>query len=134
MSQTTQATRARVPKPDEDQQHAGPATFRTVPGELVTAWVLSLLAGQASYGYELHRHLEEHGVNTKISALYRTLRRLEDEGCVASSWVRSAAGPRRRLYRITTKGRQVLDALVQAITATRDAHAAFLDAHRAARF
>lgn len=129
MSETAPWARARVRKPDEDQPpSAAPSMSRKAPADLVTAWLLSLLDYQATYGYELHRHLEAQGVNTEISALYKALRKLEYDGCVASSWVKSAAGPSRRLYQLTTKGRRQLDALVQTITATRDAHAAFLNA------
>lgn len=125
---------SRVPMQGKhDEPSAAPSASRKASGELVNAWVLSLLDGQASYGYELHRQLEAHGVNTEISTLYKTLRKLEDEECVASSWLKSTAGPSRRLYQLTVKGRLELDALVQVITATRDAHAAFLNARRVAR-
>lgn len=122
---------SRVPMQDKDQEpSAAPSASRKAPAELVTAWVLSLLDCQPTYGYELHRQLEAQGVNTEISALYKTLRKLEDEECVASTWVKSAAGPSRRLYQLTVGGRRELDALVQVITTTRDVHAAFLNARR----
>lgn len=134
MSETTLEPRACVPKQSKHHEpSAAPITFRNAPSELVIAWVLSLLDCQSTYGYELHRQLEVQGVHTEISTLYKTLRKLDDEGCVASSWVKSAAGPSRRLYQLTTKGRRELDALVQAITATRDVHAAFLTARGSAR-
>ena len=62
-------------------------------------------------------------------AVYRVLRKLERDGCAESSWAASAAGPRRRLYRLTDKGRQALAENVAVIAATRDDHAAFLQAH-----
>lgn len=99
--------------------------------ELVTAWILLLLDRRATYGYELHRQLQAHAVTTELGAMYRVLRRLEDEGCAASTWARSISGPRRRLYELTAQGRCELGALVAAITATRDVHAAFLHAHDA---
>lgn len=125
---------SRVPMQDTDQAPpAASSAYRNAPGELVTAWVLYLLDCQATYGYELHRQLEAQGVSTEISALYKTLRKLEDDECVASSWLKSAAGPSRRLYQLTAKGRRELDALVQVITATRDVHDAFLKRTQAAR-
>ena len=69
-------------------------------------------------------------MTTEPGALYRTLRKLEDAGCVASSWGKSVSGPRRRLYQLTATGRRELDALVQTITVIHDVHAAFLHAHR----
>lgn len=106
-----------------------PAPVRRPPRQLITAWMLFLLNRQATHGYELHRQLAAHGMSIELGAMYRTLRKLEDDGCAASSWATSVAGPRRRLYELTTKGRRELNALVQAITATRDVHAAFLRAH-----
>ena len=96
--------------------------------QLLTAWLLLLLDRHATHGYELHRQLETHGMTMELGAMYRTLRRLEHQGYAASSWAQSVTGPRRRLYELTTKGRGELDALVQTLTATRDVHAAFLDA------
>lgn len=96
------------------------------PRELLTAWLLFLLERQQTHGYELHRQLETHGLTMELGAMYRTLRKLEHHGYAASSWAQSVAGPRRRLYELTTKGRRELDALVETITATRDVHAAFL--------
>jgi PadR family transcriptional regulator, regulatory protein PadR len=97
--------------------------------DLLMAWLLFLLSRQASYGYELHRELETHGMTIDLAAMYRTLRKLEHQESAASSWAESVVGPRRRLYELTTKGRRELDALVQTLTATRDVHAAFLRAH-----
>ena len=100
--------------------------------ELLTAWLLLLLARQATHGYELRRLLETHGVAAEPGTLYRTLRRLESEGRAASTWEQSAAGPRRRLYHLTAHGRQYLNELVAAIRTTRDVHAAFLHVHETA--
>lgn len=122
-----------VPMQDTyEERSTSPSMTRKPSRELVTAWLLSLLDCQASHGYELHRQLEAHGVTTEISAMYKTLRKLEHEGCAASSWAESVAGPRRRLYQLTRKGRSELEALVEEITATRDVHAAFLNARTAA--
>src|SRR5687768_17190734 len=54
--------------------------------ELLTAWMLLLLNDGATHGYELRRMLEEHGVATETGAMYRTLRKLENEGRAASRW------------------------------------------------
>ena len=100
--------------------------------ELLTAWLLLLLDDGATHGYQLRRLLEAHGVTTETGAMYRTLRKLEDEGRASSRWEDSAAGPRRRLYQVTTKGRHDLHDLVEAIRLTRDVHTAFLEVHEAA--
>lgn len=75
--------------------------------------VLSLLgqAGGERYGYEIAKELEERaGADPlfKQSALYPVLRQLEASGLLASRTQPSAAGPPRRYYAITAKGREVL--------------------------
>jgi DNA-binding PadR family transcriptional regulator len=97
--------------------------------ELLAAWLLLLLRRRPGHGYDLQRQLETLGIPTESGAMYRALRRLEREGFTQSSWAKSVAGPQRRLYSVTAKGRRELEALVAAITVKRDVHAAFLDAH-----
>jgi DNA-binding PadR family transcriptional regulator len=101
--------------------------------ELLTAWLLLLLDDGPTHGYQLRRMLEQHGVATETGAMYRTLRKLENEGRAASRWEDSAAGPRRRLYEVTNKGRRDLHELVCSIRLTRDVHTAFLQVHEAAQ-
>ena len=67
------------------------------------------------------------------AALYRALRQLDDEGCLRSRWVDSTAGPRRRQYRVTAKGRRALVELTGLITAIRDRHRAFLQEYEQVR-
>jgi DNA-binding PadR family transcriptional regulator len=106
------------------------ATIAPPPSrELLSAWLLMLLDRQASHGYELRRQLEAHGVTAESGAMYRVLRKLEEDGCAASTWAKSIAGPRRRLYELTAQGRSELGKLVATITAKRDVHAAFLTVH-----
>ena len=100
---------------------------------LLTAWLLLLLERQPTHGYELGRQLEAHGVVTDPGAMYRTLRKLEQDGYASSTWTKSAAGPRRRHYRLTPQGLRELDRRVHEITATRDVNEAFLDARKVAR-
>ena len=108
---------------------ASPPLARQPSRELLRAWLLLLLQRRSAHGYELHRQLKSNGVLTEPGSLYRTLRRLESEGCTASCWEESVAGPRRRQYELTSKGERELGDLVRSITDTRDVHAAFLRAH-----
>jgi len=60
-----------------------------------------------SYGYELSENLVDHALtDTPIerAALYRTLRTLECNGYVTSSWNTENAGPARRVYSLTKAG------------------------------
>ena len=110
---------------------AGPSDVpaQTAPVDLLRAWVLLLVQGSESYGYGLQRTLDEHGVHADTGFSYRLLRTLERDGWLESRWTTSAAGPPRRLYRLTPEGHRNLDPLAAIITATRDTHAAFLRAY-----
>ena len=101
--------------------------------ELLTAWMLLLLGDKPSHGYQLRRELESRALEIDPSAMYRALRDLEDEGTVRSRWTNSAAGPPRRLYRLTRKGRRSLDTIAVLITTVRDSHESFLRAYDDAR-
>lgn len=60
-----------------------------------------------SYGYDLSTHLESYALTDgqiERAALYRTLRQLEINGYVRSSWDTDAAGPARRMYSLTKDG------------------------------
>lgn len=95
---------------------------------LLTAWLLLLLRDGATYGYNLRRELQVRGMKADPAAMYRMLRAYEDEGWVQSRWVASDAGPRRRIYRLTRKGRRTLEQLAGLITANRDTQDRFLSA------
>lgn len=65
-----------------------------------------------SYGYELASELPRYALtDAKIeaSALYRTLRQLEQNHCVVSKWDVGGSGPARRLYALTDRGKQHLE-------------------------
>ena len=119
-----------VTEPIRDDPPAPTAASVQPPRTLLKAWLLLLLARETTHGYELGRQLADHGIAAELGTMYRTLRMLEREGCAASTWAEPVAGPRRRLYQLTTKGRRELNELVGAIAATRDVHAAFLRAHQ----
>lgn len=107
------------------EQPSTPRTMRPHK-EILTAWVLLMLDGGASYGYELRRELAARQLSTDPAALYRALRKLERDGWVESRWMKALAGPRRRFYRLTAKGRRNLDEIAGLISAIRDVHDTFL--------
>jgi PadR family transcriptional regulator, regulatory protein PadR len=90
------------------------------------AWILLLLDRGPSHGYALARELDAQGLSADSPATYRTLRRLDNDGWVTSIWTPSTAGPRRRSYELTAKGRLVLREMATLIAETRDAHDRFL--------
>ncbi|HWA95771.1 MAG TPA: helix-turn-helix transcriptional regulator [Terracidiphilus sp.] len=70
--------------------------------------VLQLLQQKGrSCGYQLCSDLQEHALtDAEIdkAALYRTLRQLERNGNVKSTWETGDGGPARRVYRLTRAG------------------------------
>lgn len=65
-----------------------------------------------SCGYNLCSELQQHALtDAEIdkAALYRTLRQLEANGNVKSSWEEGEAGPARRVYHLTKEGERHLE-------------------------
>ena len=80
------------------------------------ALVLSTLQQGDAHGFEVLKRLEAAGsgaLQLKEGSLYPALHRLEQAGGVSARWEGAEAaarrGPRRRIYRITAKGRRRLD-------------------------
>jgi PadR family transcriptional regulator PadR len=69
-----------------------------------------------SYGYELMQRASTLGFEAmNPGTLYRTLRRMEKDGVVESSWETSGGGPARRMYAITGPGNAHLDIWVKSL-------------------
>lgn len=80
-------------------------------GGLLEPTLLAVLASQPCHGYELRRAVEELSggfVCIDPGGMYRVLRRLEEEGFVASAWSEGDHGPQRRRYELTDEGRSLL--------------------------
>ncbi len=71
--------------------------------------LLSVIAEEPSYGYEMVRKLTERGL-TLVSegAIYPVLSRLQRSGLIDGYLVESAEGPARKYYRIEKKGKAAL--------------------------
>ena len=87
-----------------------------IPKALVAAslkpFILSLLAGGESYGYEIIQRIHEltdGKVRWTTSTLYPVLHSLENNGLLESFWRAVEKAPRRKYYRLTTKGYLALD-------------------------
>jgi len=73
--------------------------------------VLSVLLKGDNYGYEIHRSILDRlggEYELKEATLYSSYRRLEADGCIASYWGDETLGSRRKYYRITETGRELL--------------------------
>jgi len=80
--------------------------------------LLYLLARGEGYGYDLVSKANDLGLSEGIidpGAVYRVLRELEMQGCVASRWDTAGAGPARRLYVLTEAGYQRLRSWVEIL-------------------
>lgn len=87
----------------------------------VQPWLLLLLLQKPCHGYELMERLEqdEEVPCADPGLLYRTLRQMEDEGLVNSTWETEGRGPARRLYEVTPAGVDHLHAWAVRIRRTR---------------
>ncbi len=76
-----------------------------------TPLILSVLLRRESYGYDIIRQVraasKDH-LDWSEGMVYPALRRLEQKGLLTSRWVESAAGPKRKYYSITKRGRAAL--------------------------
>jgi DNA-binding PadR family transcriptional regulator len=80
--------------------------------------LLLLKSKGQSYGYELASDLPKYAMTDaeiEVSALYKTLRQLEQNGCVTSEWDVEGNGPARRLYALTPRGEQHLEEWVMVL-------------------
>lgn len=78
--------------------------------------VLLSLREWNSYGYELMQRARMFGFEAmNPGTLYRTLRRMEKDGVVESSWETSGGGPARRMYTITGSGEAHLGVWVKSL-------------------
>src|SRR5450756_2307117 len=73
-------------------------------------WLLLLLAESPAHGYELMERLKAlpEAPNADRGHLYRTLRRLETQGLVTSTWQVPQAGAARHTYTLSANGLQAL--------------------------
>jgi PadR family transcriptional regulator, regulatory protein PadR len=86
--------------------------------------ILSIVAARARHGYEISKLIEarsEGHLKFHVASLYPLLYRLEERGWIIGRWIEKPGERRRRFYRLTAEGRQVL-------AAQRDNWREFVDA------
>ena len=83
------------------------------------ALVLAVLGQLKSehYGYSLRKALSDNGVEIEEGTLYPLIRRLEKQGLLESEW-REENKRKKRFYRLSDGGRQILQALLEDLLAT----------------
>ena len=78
--------------------------------------LLSLLANEAMYGYQLVKEMDKRSsgyFRFKEGTLYPALHRLERDNVVEGKWETSSNGQDRRYYHVTAKGRVRLEAMLK---------------------
>ncbi|HIJ65516.1 MAG TPA: helix-turn-helix transcriptional regulator [Candidatus Hydrogenedentes bacterium] len=73
--------------------------------------VLSVLAREASYGYQIIRRINDEAAGLFVwqeGTVYPLLHKLEKDGFVRTQWQQADTGRRRKYYYITAKGREAL--------------------------
>lgn len=84
--------------------------------------VLTVIGDGELYGYEIASRIRDSSGGAfapSEGSLYPALHRLEADGALTGAWRASDRGPRRRYYRLTTKGQGML-------AENRDRFAAFI--------
>jgi len=72
--------------------------------------LLAILADEPAHGYRIIEELKRRSAGAfdlPEGTVYPALHRLEQNGLLASSWA-SGSGRRRRVYRLTVRGRRAL--------------------------
>jgi PadR family transcriptional regulator, regulatory protein PadR len=73
--------------------------------------IMSLVEARPRHGYEISKLIEQRSAGAlrfNVASLYPLLYRLEKRGWIQGRWVEKAGQRRRRYYRLTTAGRDVL--------------------------
>lgn len=102
-------------------------TDALLPRNFLRPALLLLLREQPAHGYDLLERLPTLGLpGDDPGGLYRTLRRLEQDGLVSSSWEPSSSGPDRRSYRLTRAGTEQLHRCAKELAALQETLGDFL--------
>jgi PadR family transcriptional regulator, regulatory protein PadR len=73
--------------------------------------ILSLLSERDMHGYEIGKQVEELSggiLRFELASLYPVLYRMLNKGWLEAYWEKSAAGRKRRYYKLTREGRRQL--------------------------
>jgi PadR family transcriptional regulator, regulatory protein PadR len=80
------------------------------PRDWLAPFVLLAVSLQRAHGYVIEDYLRALGVfGITMSTLYRTLRQMEKDGLLESTWEPGPTGPARRVYTITDTGHAWLE-------------------------
>jgi PadR family transcriptional regulator, regulatory protein PadR len=104
------------------------------PRDLLTPFVLLAVSMERAHGYVIEDSLRAFGVfGITMSTLYRTLRQMEKDGFLESTWEPGPTGPARRVYTITGAGHAWLDSSAAMLDAYRQTIDRFFGLYGAGR-
>ena len=90
------------------------------PRDILAPFVLLAVSMQRAHGYVIEDYLRALGLfGITMSTLYRTLRQMEKDGFLESTWEPGPTGPARRVYTITDAGHTWLDSSATMLNAYR---------------
>ena len=92
-------------------KHMAPPVDRELKKGSAELLILSLVEHRARHGYEISKLIEERSdgvLKFNVASFYPLLYRLEKRGWIAGRWVEKAGQRRRRFYRLTNDGKQIL--------------------------
>jgi len=77
---------------------------------IIEGCILAIIDRQEVYGYEISERLAEYGFTSMSEGtIYPLLLRMQREELVTSQMKKSTAGPRRKYYYLTGKGKEELE-------------------------
>jgi PadR family transcriptional regulator, regulatory protein PadR len=101
------------------------------PKNFARPCLLLLLAESPAHGYELLDRLRPFGFEiTDPASIYKTLRQMEQDGLVTSQWELSSRGPARRVYCLSSDGRDLLEAWALTLEQNRAILTTYLKRYR----
>lgn len=83
---------------------------------LLTFWILLLLNEREMYAYEMRASIAEVSqgtIDVDDNSIYRALKRFSQAGFVRSDLRASTAGPARRYFTLTSRGRALLAGFIE---------------------
>lgn len=90
------------------------------PKNFARPCLLLLLSEAPAHGYELIDRMRPFGFEVGDPAsVYKTLRQMERDRIVSSKWELPSRGPARRVYALTSDGRDLLDAWAHTLERNR---------------
>ena len=104
------------------------------PRDILAPFVLLAVSLQRAHGYVIEDYLQTLGIfGITMSTLYRTLRQMEKDGFLESTWEPGPTGPARRVYTITDAGNAWLDSSASMLQAYRETIDRFFGLYGATR-